>query len=113
MKNLFNDISQDEKNRILEMHSSKKNILSEDSEPTTNVMGTPNFKSKFGVKYTYTIPGDLTYAYAKCNGKWFAHNLKTTREWDLSSNIKWKSSVDDLNKRYPNPTNGCLKSVPA
>ena len=29
MKNLFNDISQDEKNRILEMHSAKKNIISE------------------------------------------------------------------------------------
>jgi hypothetical protein len=29
MKNLFNDISQDEKNRILEMHSGKKNIISE------------------------------------------------------------------------------------
>lgn len=29
MKNLFNDISQDEKNRILEMHSGKKNVVSE------------------------------------------------------------------------------------
>ena len=29
MKNLFNDISQEEKDRILEMHSGKKNIISE------------------------------------------------------------------------------------
>ena len=29
MKNLFNKISQDEKNRILEMHSAKKNVISE------------------------------------------------------------------------------------
>jgi|688.fasta_scaffold80020_1 hypothetical protein len=29
MKNLFNDISQEEKNRILEMHSGKKNVISE------------------------------------------------------------------------------------
>ena len=29
MKNLFNSISQDEKNRILEMHSGKKNVISE------------------------------------------------------------------------------------
>ena len=29
MKNLFNKISQDEKNRILEMHSVKKNVISE------------------------------------------------------------------------------------
>ena len=33
MKNLFNDISQEEKSRILEMHSEKKNIISE--QPTT------------------------------------------------------------------------------
>ena len=30
MKNLFNDISQEEKSRILEMHSGKKNIIKED-----------------------------------------------------------------------------------
>ena len=30
MKNLFNDISQEEKSRILEMHSGKKNVISED-----------------------------------------------------------------------------------
>jgi len=29
MKNLFNNISQDEKNRILEMHATKKNVISE------------------------------------------------------------------------------------
>jgi hypothetical protein len=32
MKNLFNNISQDEKNRILEMHSAKKNVISEQRE---------------------------------------------------------------------------------
>jgi len=31
MKNLFNNISQDEKNRILEMHSAKKSVISEQS----------------------------------------------------------------------------------
>jgi hypothetical protein len=31
MKNLFNDISEEEKNRILEMHSSKKNVMTEQS----------------------------------------------------------------------------------
>jgi hypothetical protein len=33
MKNLFNDISQEEKNRILEMHSGKKNVISEQNKP--------------------------------------------------------------------------------
>jgi len=31
MKNLFNDISEEEKNRVLEMHSGKKNTISEQS----------------------------------------------------------------------------------
>ena len=34
MKNLFNNISQDEKNRILEMHSGKKNVISEQMSQT-------------------------------------------------------------------------------
>ena len=34
MKNLFNDISQDEKNRILEMHSVKENVISEQATIT-------------------------------------------------------------------------------
>lgn len=32
MKNLLNNISQEEKNRILEMHSGKKNVISEDKD---------------------------------------------------------------------------------
>jgi len=35
MKNLFNNISQEEKNRILEMHSGKKNVISE--QPTNPI----------------------------------------------------------------------------
>ena len=33
MKNLLNNISQEEKNRILEMHSGKKNVISEQIQP--------------------------------------------------------------------------------
>ena len=125
MKNLFNNISQDEKKRILEMHSGLKKVISEDDmgslstggenpTPLKNVMGTDNFQSKFGVKYSNVIPGDNTYSYAKCNGKWFAHNLKTTKEWDLSSNPKFANSVIKLEKQFPN-ANNCIKinSVPA
>ena len=35
MRNLFNNISQEEKSRILEMHSGKKNVISE--QPTTSI----------------------------------------------------------------------------
>ena len=46
MKNLFNDISQEEKNRILEMHSSKKSIIKEDSP----INGVSSFKAKATVE---------------------------------------------------------------
>jgi hypothetical protein len=37
MKNLFNDISQEEKNRVLEMHSVKKTVISEQpKKPSTS-----------------------------------------------------------------------------
>lgn len=38
MKNLFNNISQDEKNRILEMHSAKKSVISEQSERPAEIV---------------------------------------------------------------------------
>jgi hypothetical protein len=41
MKNLFNDISQDEKNRILEMHSTKKNVISEQNPLLGGTRRTP------------------------------------------------------------------------
>ena len=37
MKNLFNSISQEEKSRILEMHSGKKNVISEQSDPVIKI----------------------------------------------------------------------------
>lgn len=43
MKNLFNNISQEEKNRILEMHSAKKNVISEQvSFPGQQMSTQPN-----------------------------------------------------------------------
>jgi len=42
MKNLFNDISEEEKNRILEMHSGKKNVISEQSEHGMGLLVKPD-----------------------------------------------------------------------
>jgi len=47
MKNLFNDISQDEKNRILEMRSGKKNVI---SEQETNEAGYDDIKKMVNMK---------------------------------------------------------------
>jgi hypothetical protein len=64
MKNLFNNISQDEKNRILEMHSGKKNVISEQSidgavewvkDKVKSIL--PNSGSSF--KTQATVEGDM------------------------------------------------------
>jgi hypothetical protein len=44
MKNLFNNISQEEKNRILEMHSAKKNVIFEQGQTQTPGPATSPFK---------------------------------------------------------------------
>lgn len=58
MKNLFNSISQEEKNRILEMHSGKKNTISEQS-----VVGAPNMgvisKPTSSYKVNATVEDDM------------------------------------------------------
>jgi len=50
MKNLFNDISQDEKKRILEMHenATKKHYLTEQGTQEPTVQKTPNTITSFG-----------------------------------------------------------------
>ena len=64
MKNLFNNISQEEKNRILEMHSSKKNVMTEQSidgaidrvkDKVKSIL--PNSGSSF--KADATVEGDM------------------------------------------------------
>jgi hypothetical protein len=59
MKNLFNEISQDEKNRILEMHSGKKNVISEQGAlfptPKENKRATPEMLDKVLKKLNYQV----------------------------------------------------------
>ena len=59
MKNLFNDISQDEKNRILEMHSGKKNVISEQGvifpTPNKEKRATPEMLGKVLEKLKYQL----------------------------------------------------------
>jgi len=59
MKNLFNDISQDEKNRILEMHSGKKNVISEQGvlfpTPKEEKRATPQMLDKVLKKLNYQL----------------------------------------------------------
>ena len=51
--------------------------------------------------YTYTYPNDTMYKYAVKNGTWWAKNVQTGKEFDLSQDVKFKSSIDKLKKQYP------------
>ena len=58
MKNLFNNISQEEKNTILEMHSGKQNVISEQpvQVPTPNQIPGPNLAASGGGRTPQTKP---------------------------------------------------------
>jgi len=58
MKNLFNNISQEEKNTILEMHSGKQNVISEQPvpAPTPNQTPGPNLAASGGGRTPQTKP---------------------------------------------------------
>lgn len=49
------------------------------------------------------------YVYKVKNCKWLAKNVKTGKVYDISDNPAYKSSVDILNKAYPNALKGCEK----
>jgi hypothetical protein len=80
MKNLFNDISQEEKNRILEMHSGKKTLLEEPmlNQDSTQMSGNQNSVDDFLVMitdYGFKIDpnsSDKPFAYIYTSGKYVA-----------------------------------------
>lgn len=63
MKNLFNSISQEEKNRILEMHSGKKNVISEQSEHGKGaIIPTPKKEKKVTPQMLDSVLKKLNYS---------------------------------------------------
>ena len=58
--------------------------------------------------------GDKTYEYLKKDNKWFTRRVGTTKEFDLSSNPKYKVTVDRLNQQFPDgkaPAGGEVKTA--
>ena len=72
------------------------------AEPNPNSAqgGDTSATSKFGVDYKYNYPGDKSYVYGYKDGKWYGKNVAKNTEFDLSTNPKWKSTVDTLNKQF-------------
>ena len=73
MKNLFNDISQEEKNRILEMHSGKKNVIFEQNS-----------------QQVYKEVADLLYNSMKEN----FNNIQNTNQ--LNNNLDTTNQLNDI-----------------
>jgi hypothetical protein len=51
--------------------------------------------------YKYIYPKDTLYKYAVKNNTWWAKNIETGKEFDLSTNSNWQSSIDKLDKQFP------------
>jgi len=56
--------------------------------------------------------GNKKYVYQVRDCKWIAKNTKTNKEFNISDNPKYQSSVDILNDKYPNSIKDCNKSKP-
>jgi hypothetical protein len=111
MKNLFNDISQDERNRILEMHQSatKKNYLSEQDNPVINNTSVPNKVAKIKsspedlIRFTQFDQNYIQSLFPKLV-------INTKEEWDsikypLQQVLTWYA------KTGKNPSTDVLSSI--
>jgi hypothetical protein len=96
MKKLFT-IIESERERILGLHNDfrKKqysDVISEQASPLNQPLSTGQW---------LTYPNDNNYSYQKRGDKWITKNNKTNKEYDLSSNPKYKVTVDKLEKQFP------------
>jgi hypothetical protein len=107
MKNLFNNISQEEKDRILEMHSSKQNVISEQSiesavdwvkDKVKSIL--PNSGSSF--KAQATVEGDMVtefpvikFHYDNNGVEMFIKNMDGKTLYVSSSGTEFKGPIFD------------------
>jgi hypothetical protein len=107
MKNLFNNISQEEKNRILEMHSGKKNVMTEQSidgaidwvkDKVKSIL--PNSGSSF--KAQATVEGDMVmefpvikFHYDNNGVEMFIKNMDGKTLYVHSSGTEFKGPIFD------------------
>ena len=77
-------------------------IKSDQQQNTTTQQtnNTQNTTAPIQAEFKFEYPNDKNYRYAYDQGKWFAQNVKTGKVFDLTSNPKFKSSVDDLNQEF-------------
>ena len=66
-----------------------------DGGTTTTTTVKPGAVAETWLKYL----NDKTYEYLKKDNKWFARRVGTTKEFDLSSNPKYKKTVENLNNK--------------
>ena len=54
--------------------------------------------------------GSKKYVFKVIECKWYTKNVSTCKEFNINDNPKYKSSVDILNKEYPNELKNCNKN---
>lgn len=54
--------------------------------------------------------GSNKYVFKVIECKWYTKNVSTCKEFNINDNTKYKSSVDKLNKAYPNELKNCNKN---
>ena len=69
--------------------------------PENGTTTTTTVKPAAAAETWLKFPGDKNYEYLKKDNKWFTRKVGTTKEFDLSSNPKYKVTVDRLNKQFP------------
>jgi hypothetical protein len=54
--------------------------------------------------------GSKKYVFKVIECKWYTKNVSTCKEFNINDNLKYKRSVDILNKEYPNELKNCNKN---
>ena len=111
MKNLFNNISQEERNRILEMHSGKKNVISEQNQVNPKNSWSEIEKGLVGFKTPKVIRARNTYGDNKpfTSLNWGSHKEKGKHNWGVSISsydykLKFTTTDEIQSKIFKNVT---------
>ena len=93
MKNLFNNISQEEKSRILEMHSGKKNVISE--QQAMNAASQVTQQSGVNKPVTTSVSGSEMEKVLLQGGNGFK-GIESAVNFCKSKNVPNNSKIDSL-----------------
>lgn len=75
--------------------------LAKDMEILAPYQGTPEEG-----EFIYDVEGDTKYLYSYNNGRWYAMNKESRKIFNISKSVKFKETVDKLNRLFPEAIKG-------